>query len=212
MELRNIEVITREKGPDSILQSIRGNGYIPGVMYGVNNQSHSIKIQQKPLSHQLKKNGKSSIFHVEFANEIVPVKINEIQRNPVDGHIVHVDLQRIEMNKLIEVAVPIHFIGESSGVKKGGTIQRQLREIKVRALPASIPEYIQVNISDLEIGEALHVRDLVILHDVAVLQEPDAVIISILSSKMEKEEQQEVPISEPEVVKARDGRGIDAAK
>jgi len=212
MEEKNIEMMQREKGPDSILNHLRKNGFIPGVIYGNNNESQLIKVDQKKLNRQLKRNGKSSIFHAEFADELVPVKINEIQRDPVNREVVHVDFQRIEMDKQIEVAVPLYFNTEPIGVKRGGSVQQQLREIKLRALPSEIPDYIKVDISDLDIGDVMRIRDLSLPDNVEIQHDAETVLLTILPPKMEQDEKEEFPDSEPEIIDARDGKGIDADK
>lgn len=213
MEQFNYEVLTRSRGTDSVLHDLRKNGYIPGILYGGFDQNQLIQMPQKEFSRQIKKHGKSGIFQIAIGDEQIPVKINEIQRDPVDGQIIHVDLQRIEMDKQVVMSVPLHFYGQSIGEKNGGAIQQQLRELYVRALPASIPEYIQVNISDMDIGNALHVRDILFPDGVDVQHDLDAVILTILPAKMSLEEaENQSPKSEPEIVNARDSRGIDAAK
>ncbi len=209
-----IEAIVRDKGPDSILTNIRNDGFVPGILYGSDHINQTIQINKRNLLKQLKTHGKTGLFTILVDGNSIPIKVNEIQRNPLDGEIIHVDLQRINMDKVIHMPVPIHLFGESEGVKSGGTIQQELREVEVRALPTTVPESIHVNISDLKIGDALFVRELSIPNEVELLTDENSVILTILHPKMaEQEEGTDRDIqSEPEIVDARDGRGIDAAK
>ncbi|WP_339060695.1 50S ribosomal protein L25 [Tepidibacillus marianensis] len=149
---------------------------------------------------------------MKLAEQSIPVKINEIQRNPVDRNIIHVDLQRVDMDQPVEMFVPIQYFGQSLGEKNGGIIQQQLREVEVRALPNHIPEYVQVNITDLDIGDFLSVKDLLLPEEAEILNDLNSVILKVLPPKMDLEEHTEEPQSEPQIINARDSHGIDAAK
>ncbi|MFV9511732.1 50S ribosomal protein L25 [Tepidibacillus sp. LV47] len=212
MEQVGLPVEPRIKGTDADLHHLRDHGFIPGILYGGGKGNQTIQIEQKTFLKQLKEHGKSGFFALTMGNDTFPVKINEIQINPIDRQVVHVDLQRIDLDRPVEMLVPIHFFGQSIGERNGGVIQQQLREIKVRALPASIPEFIQVNIADLDIGDSLYVKDLMLPEDVEVLHDKDSVILKVVPSRMDQEAHLEEPTKEPEVVNARDSHGIDAAK
>ncbi|OEG00292.1 hypothetical protein BHF71_05150 [Vulcanibacillus modesticaldus] len=213
MEKSNIEAIPRSKNSNAYLRQLREEGFIPGVLYGHEQSSQPIQLNKKALYKQLNRHGMSSIFQVEIGEELVPVKMNEVQKDAINKEIIHVDLQRVEMDKAIDIAVPIHLTGQAVGVKSGGTIQQQLRMIKVRALPTLIPESIYVDVTDLEIGDSLLIKDIDIPDELEVLNESESVVLTILPPKMNEEEiEGDVPDSEPEIVDAKDGRGIDAAK
>jgi len=198
----NFEVDFREKGTDSSLRIVRDEGYIPGILYGYNHANHPIKINQKNFSKHLKEHGKSGIFKINLGNEQVYVKINETQR----------DLQSIEMNKFVAMSVPLHFFGQALGVKNGGTVQQILRDVKVRALPTAIPESIHVNITELDIGDVLYLRQIALPPDVEVQHDLSTVVVTIVPPRASDTEEDSATGGEPEVVNARDGRGIDAAK
>jgi len=208
----NFEVDFREKGTDSSLRIVRDEGYIPGILYGYNHANHPIKINQKNFSKHLKEHGKSGIFKINLGNEQVYVKINETQRDLIDGQVIHVDLQSIEMNKFVAMSVPLHFFGQALGVKNGGTVQQILRDVKVRALPTAIPESIHVNITELDIGDVLYLRQIALPPDVEVQHDLSTVVVTIVPPRASDTEEDSATGGEPEVVKARDGRGIDAAK
>ncbi|WP_165895052.1 50S ribosomal protein L25 [Tepidibacillus fermentans] len=212
MEQGSFTVELRTKGTDSVLHHLRDEGFIPGILYGGQQENQSIQIDQKTFLRQMKEHGKSGIFSITLDKETIPVKINEIQRNPVDRNVIHIDLQRVDMDRPVEMLVPIHFFGHSIGERNGGVIQQQIREIEIRALPSSIPEYIQVNITDLDIGDSLLVKDLVLSDGIEVLHDRDSVILKVLPPVMDQEAHLEESKSEPEVVNARDSHGIDAAK
>jgi len=212
MEQNSLEVELRSKSTDAALHHIRDGGFIPGILYGGKHGNQPIQVNHRTFQRQMKEHGKSVIFSVQMDDQSIPVKINEIQRNPVNRSIIHVDLQRVDMNQPVEMLVPIQYFGFSLGEKNGGVIQQQLREIEVRALPNDIPEYVQVNIVDLNIGDFLSVKDLILPKEVEILNDLQSVILKILPPKMDLEEHIEEPKSEPNIVNSRDSHGIDAAK
>lgn len=214
MEQINFDILQRGVSSDAYLSSVRKSGYIPGVLYGNNFSNRHIQLDKKEFSRQLKKHGKSGIFKVNVDDEILSVKINEIQRDTVSNEIIHIDLHTVDLNKVINIFVPIQLFGGSIGVKSGGILQQQLRSIEVKGLPSLIPETIHLNISDLDIGQAIYVKDLMIPAEVEVLTDSDTMILTIVPPKLldDDVDPDNTPKDEPKVVDARDGRGIDAAK
>lgn len=214
MEQINFDILQRGVSSDAYLSSVRKSGYIPGVLYGNNFSNRPIQLDKKEFSRQLKKHGKSGIFKVNVDDEILSVKINEIQRDTVSNEIIHIDLYTVDLNKVINIFVPIQLFGGSIGVKSGGILQQQLRSIEVKGLPSLIPETIHLNISDLDIGQAIYVKDLMIPAEVEVLTDSDTMILTIVPPKLldDDVDPDNTPKDEPKVVDARDGRGIDAAK
>lgn len=214
MEQINIDILQRGVSSDAYLSSIRKSGYIPGVLYGNKLNNRPIQLDYKEFIKQLKKHGKSGIFQVNVDNELLSVKINEIQRDPVSNEIIHVDLHTVDLNKAINIAIPIQLFGGSIGVKNGGILQQQLRAIEVKGLPSHVPETIHLNISDLDIGQAIYVRNLMIPDEIEVLTDLDTMILTIVPPKLLDEDitPDNIPKSEPKVVGAKDGQGIDAAK
>jgi len=214
MEQINIDIFQRGVSSDAYLSSVRKSGYIPGVLYGNHFSNRSIQLNYKEFTKQLKKHGKSGIFQVIVDNESISVKINEIQRDPVSNEIIHIDLHTVDLDKVINISVPIQLFGTSIGVKNGGILQQQLRAIEVKGLPTQVPESIHLNLSDLDIGQAIYVENLMIPEEVEVLNDPSTLILTILSPKLLDEDvkTESIPKSEPKIVGAKDGRGIDAAK
>lgn len=214
MEQLNIDILHRGVSSDAYLSSVRKSGYIPGVLYGNNFVNRPIQLNHKDFAKQIKKHGRSGIFQISVDNEILSVKINEIQREPVTNEIIHIDLYTVDLNKVINISVPIQLFGGSIGVKNGGILQQQLRAIEVKGFPSSVPEIIHLNISDIDIGQAFFVKDLMIPDGVEVLNDPDTLILTILPPKLLDEDitPDNTPQGEPKVVGAKDGRGIDAAK
>ncbi|MCJ7646720.1 50S ribosomal protein L25, partial [bacterium] len=140
------------------------------------------------------------------SDEPVPVIIKEIQIDPVKRNLLHVDLCRISLREEIRVNVPIEIYGKAPGVEKsGGFLDHIVYEIAVKCLPTKIPDKIICNVSSLEVGQTLTVKDLKIPKGVEVLEDPEKIVVSIIASTVvaEKPAEKEVApeeVAEPEVI------------
>jgi len=141
------------------------------------------------------------------SGEPYKVLIRELQRHPFRDEFVHIDFFHVAMDEKIQVEVPIVLVGTPTGVKnKGGVLDHQLRELEVFCLPGSIPEKIELEVSNLDIGDSIHVSDIQ-LPDVEILTELDRAVVAVLApTVMEVEEVAEEALAEPEVI----GRGKEA--
>ncbi len=135
------------------------------------------------------------------------VLLKELQRDPVRGRVLHVDFLEISMEKKIRVEVPIHITGEAVGVKaKEGIVDHRLRTVAVECLPLQIPERIEMDVSALDIGDSLHVRDLRVAEGVRIVEEGGRVVVSVVAPTVEAVEEAPAaaPPAEPEVVGRRE--------
>ena len=195
-------------------RKLRSNNFIPAVVYGLKKEPVSIKVKEKELKDILR--GKS-IYSVIFDMHINDAKksekntvlIKDFQRDPITREFLHLDFLRIQMEKEIETTVPIHIINEeiSIGVKeKDGVLQHGLRELHISCLPADIPEYIEYDIKNLDMGITIRVSDIDISDKIKILNDPEEVVVSIIHPTQLKEEElapkEEAAeeITEPEVI------------
>jgi large subunit ribosomal protein L25 len=194
---------------------LRATSYIPAVVYGLNKEPISIKVDEKEFKNLLK--GKS-IFSMIFDMQIDGTKkisketvlIKEFQRDPITREFIHLDFLRIKMENEIETSVPIHIINEeiAVGVKEGGgVLQHGLRELHISCLPKDIPEYIEYDIKNLDMGIAIRVSDVDVPGEIKILNDPEEVVVSIIHPTELKEEElvteeeaEEEEIIEPEVI------------
>jgi large subunit ribosomal protein L25 len=186
-------VVEKREGAGSKKQltSIRASSKIPGVIYGGDKKPIEISLPEKELMAIRKKAGKNAILHLQLGGATETVIVKELQRHPVTDRPVHADFQRISMTQKIEARVPLHITGEAPGVKNnGGTMVHDLRELRVRALPAKIPQSISVDISHLEINMHVSVKDLQVPPDIEVLDAADHMVVSVT---LVKEEVAEAP-------------------
>ena len=187
MEELKLVVEKRDGGSTKTqLTTIRAGSKIPGVIYGGDKPAVQVALSEKELVALRKKGGANAILHLKIGNATETVIVKELQRHPVTERLVLADFQRISMTKKIEARVPLHAKGEAPGVKHhGGILQYELRELRVRALPAKIPHSIDVDVSMLEIGMHLSVKDLVVPAEVEVLDAADHLVVSVTVAKEE---------------------------
>jgi large subunit ribosomal protein L25 len=175
---------------------LRSKGLIPAVLYGHNFSPIPLSINVSELNAILQPTGRGTGEHVLHKISIedrsdIPVKeimIKELQRDPITQKILHVDLYTVRMDEKIIVPVRLNITGKAPGVQKGGILQLILREIEVKCFPADIPASFDVDVSTLEIGQSLHVSDLVIPGNIEIHEDSGAPIISVIAPTVVKEE------------------------
>jgi len=217
--MENIVLAVEKRNDNEIKNNasrrLRNSNYIPAVMYGLNREPVSIKVNEKEFKKLLK--GRS-IFSLIFDMQVDETKknkketvlIKDFQRDPITREFLHLDFLRIQMEKEIETSIPVHIINEeiALGVKEvGGVLQHGLRELHISCLPKDIPEYVEYDIKDLDMGIAIRVSDIEISDKIKILNDPEEVVVSIIHPTQLKEEEL-VPeeeaegeeIAEPEVI------------
>lgn len=143
-------------------RKLRVAGRIPAIVYGKGRDTQSVVLDPKALETLLHKSGAglNTLIDLSVAGRTATVLVKELQRHPVHGSFVHVDFFQVDLTQKITVSVPIHFVGKARGVEFGGILDHPLREIEVECLPRAIPEFIEVDVSALEIGQSIHVSEL----------------------------------------------------
>jgi large subunit ribosomal protein L25 len=174
------------KGTKKELSTLRAGSKIPGVIYGGNKPPVQVALSEKELVAARKKGGVNAILHLEVGGKSETVIVKELQRHPVTDRLVHADFQRISLTQKIEAKVPIKIVGEAPGVKNnGGTLQYELRELRVRALPTKIPQHIDVDVSRLELHQHVSVSEVKLPEGVEILDAADHVVVHVTIVKEE---------------------------
>jgi len=207
MEEMSLQVEIRKMGTKGGLNDERAARKIPGVVYGGDKPSVPVFVSEKDFL-KVRGSGKSNaVVTLKHAQGTDTVILKAVQRHPVSHQFTHVDFQRISLKKEIEVKVPVRITGEAPGVKlHGGILEHILREIQIKCLPTAIPDALTVDVSSLDIGHALHVRDLTVPAGIAILSGPELVLITVVAPKAEEvaEPAAAVPgAAEPEVLTAK---------
>lgn len=203
MEKVLLEARKRSNEKKSSNKSLRREGKVPGVIYSKNVQPISIEVNEgsiNPLVFTAKTNLIS--LNIEGEDKLDCI-IKDIQFDPVTDKIVHFDLQEFNVKEKIQIEVPIQLIGSAIGVKEGGIVQQNLHKVDLECLPNDIPESVTVDISNLKLGDSVHVSDLK-LDGVEFLNPEESIIVSVAHPKVDKEpiaeEAGEEEKTEPEVI------------
>ena len=166
-------------------RKMRAVGRIPGVCYGAGGASTQIALDPRELEKLMASSaaGVNTLIDLAGPGELNGklVMIKELQRDPVVGNLLHADLYAVDVEKRIQVSVPIHLLGSAHGVKMGGIQDQVLREVELSCLPRAIPEELKIDVSQLEIGQSVHVRDIELPEGVTLLTEPALSVVAIVA-------------------------------
>ena len=175
------------------LGSMRTNGMIPAVVYGARVENTSISVPSVDFIKAWKVAGESSTIMLDLAGKKIDVLIHDLQVDPVKGFPIHIDFLAIDMNKPIEVKIPLEFIGVAPAEKNAlGTLVKVLHEVEVSALPKDLPHSIEVDISTLETLEnQIHVSDIILPKGVTMVTD-GAEVVALVA--VVKEEVESVPV------------------
>src|SRR6478672_2937694 len=157
-----VEAKPREARTKNAARRVRAAGAVPAVVYGAGKDAVSISLDPKQISRILNsETGHNTIFDLTMDGEKTKAMIVDWQYEPIKGKLLHIDLKRIALDKVLTVSVPIFLVGEAAGVKQeGGILEQMLREVEVECLPEDIPSHIDADVSHLTFGKVLRVQDL----------------------------------------------------
>jgi large subunit ribosomal protein L25 len=182
------------------------SGQIPAVLYGPKTEPVLLSVDKNDLELLFKKGGIGQIvlnLVIQKNGETLttPAMIKELQTHPVSRNFIHVDFYEIQMDQKITAKIPVITTGKAKGVELGGILQIIRRELEVECLPLAVPGSVEIDISDLDIGDSIHVRDIKIEGEIEFLEEDDYTVVTVLSPKMEEEPEEEEEAEEEEAEK-----------
>ncbi len=181
---------------------LSASGQIPAVLYGAGREATPLAVDRHEFelwaAHHAAGSGMVEL-KVEGQKKPVSAMVREIQRSSVKGTILHVDFLAVSMDKPVHANVPLVLVNDPEGVRAGGVLTVNIHEIDVEALPADLPEVIEWDVSALQIGESVHVDDIVPPAGVTVLADPEAIVASVQPPRVEVEAEA-AEITEPEVI------------
>ena len=195
-----LEATSREKTGSSESRRVRSSGLIPAVMYGLGAEPQSLLINAREFNTALKTEaGSNVILNVNIGKDNIPALAREIQRHAYKDEIVHVDLVRIDLSQAVEADVQVNFMGTPLGVKEeGGVVQTVNNTISITALPTNIPSSIDVDISELNVGDNVTVADIDLPEGVTLASEDDESILVTITIPRAAVEEEEVSDEELE--------------
>jgi large subunit ribosomal protein L25 len=189
-------------------KACRNSGQLPGVLYGMGSECKTLAVNPKQLEKVLQTEaGSNVIIKLSLAGEGDPVNVivKELQVDNIKGLMRHVDFYKISLDEKIKSAVQFKMVGESPGVKAGGILEHILWELEIECLPMDIPDHVEADISELEIGDSISVSQVSVPEGVSVLADPNAKIVLVAAPRVEEVEEVEEEIEgeegeEPEVI------------
>lgn len=182
-----IQAKEREDFKGSTLRSLRDNGEIPAVVYGTGSKSEAISVDAEQLRKAIKENGRNAVLSLHIGNDEKNVMLVDYQKDPLKHEIHHVDFLVVNMSEELQASVNIQLVGTSIGVKDGGVLQQSLHELRVETKPGEVPNVIEIDVTELEVGDTMYVSDLTMNGNIKINHSGDEVIASILAPRQEKE-------------------------
>ena len=189
METLEIQVDEREVGSKRQARRLRRNGTIPGVLYGPKTPSVALQLNKKEFSSRVAGLEGSHLVRLKSGSAALAAKValvKSMQYDPISGDVVHADLYEVDLTAKIQVHVPLHFVGKAAGVVRGGILQPIVREIEVECLPLDIPEFFDVEVSALDIGDSIHIEDLRMPEGVTIAYESNLALVSVVPPSVEE--------------------------
>jgi large subunit ribosomal protein L25 len=181
---------------------------IPAVVYGPGRDPQSIAVNRHDFELWLAHHSAgSAVIELKLEGEKKPLHamIREVHHSPVKGNVLHIDFLVVSMDKVTSATVPLHFINDPAGVKAGGVLTINVHEVNLEAKPADIPvNGIELDVAALEIGDSLHVSDLVVGAGVTITDDPETIVVAVQAPRAEEPEETAETAAEPEVIGAKD--------
>ncbi len=189
----NLDAEVRTQGGKGVARKLRKAGKIPAVLYGPKNDPVSLSVNAHDFNKVLiKAEGEQVIFTLRLDGDERLALIKELQRHPVNDSVRHIDFYSISVEDKVEVEVSIKPVGKAKGVEIGGGVLEMIqRTITIRCLPLAIPKEIEVDISDLDVGDALHISDLTPPEGVEFTEPPETTLITVVGATVQAEEVEE---------------------
>ncbi len=191
----------------SAVRKLKTQGGVPAVIYGAKQKPEPLQVSRRDINAMLSHaSGENILVELEIAggaNRLALVQ--EVQHAPVSGDVLHIDFHAVSMDEMIEADVPLEPTGTANGVKNfGGLLEKSLRSLSIECLPRDLPDVITVDVSELNVGDAIHVREIKLPEGVTTRMPPDLTAISVLAPTVEEEPAAaaEAPTA-PEVIKEK---------
>ena len=213
-----LEVREREDLGSRRTRRLRSQGLVPGVLYG-KGHARAIVVPERELRAAMSgPSGLHAILDVVLAGQttVHPSILANYQQDPIRGTISHIDLREVRLDQPIHATVVVQLVGESAGVKSGGMLSLVTREVHLEALPADVPEHIEVDVTHLEVGDVLRLADIPAVEKVTLLDDPQETVIATVSvprgfAELEEAEAAEAEAAEEGEAEAEAAEGAEAA-
>lgn len=189
MKQVTLKAMKREKTGKETAKKLRKAGFIPAILYGKEIEPIAFALSYSEFEKVYNRyKGEAVIYTLEISNGEVLRKqaiLKEYQRHPVTDKFIHLDFQAIEEGHTVELEVPIEFVGKPVGITKGGILEIMIHELTIECLPKDIPDKITVDISHLDIGDSLHVKDIKVPENLKIKDHPEETVATVVAEEAE---------------------------
>ena len=193
----------------SAVRKLKAAGAVPAVIYGGKDKPEPLQVSKRDIVNVLSRaSGENILVELEIAGDANRLAmVQEVQHSPVGGDVLHIDFHAVSMDEMIEADVPLEATGTANGVKNfGGLLEQSLRTLAIECLPRDLPDIIRVDVSALNIGDAIHVREIPLPPGVTARSQPDLTAISVVAPMVEEAPAVEA-IAAPEVITEKKAEG-----
>ncbi len=212
-----LDATKRTESGKSVARQLRRDGVIPAVLYGHGRDPEPLSILKVDFEKALASVSGMSIIKIKIGSKTSRALIQEIQRHPTRAQILHIDFLEVHKGEKLTVKPPIRLVGSPEGVRnQGGILDQIMRELEIKVLPKDLPDHIEVDVTELTVGDSIHVSD-VEVPDAEILADADATICTVVAPRVEAEPEAEALLEdeeeagEPELIrKAKDEEGGEA--
>ena len=191
-----LEAVSRSDTGKGASRRLRKTGMVPGIVYGAGKDPEMISVVHNELIQHLDHEAfYSHILNLKVDGTPQSVVLKDLHRHPAKPFILHLDLLRVSDNEKIKMHVPLHFLNETKavGVKAGGQLSREITDVEISCLPKDLPEFIEVDVMNLDVGESIHLSEINLPDGVEILQlglgeDHDSAVVAIHAARGSKEE------------------------
>jgi large subunit ribosomal protein L25 len=214
LETLEIQVEARDKQRKRDARRLLRDGKIPAILYGPKMTTVTLALDKKEFSRRVAGLQGSHLVRLKSASATLAEKValvKDMQFHPISGEVIHADFYEVDLSAKIQVHVPLHFVGKAVGIVNGGVLQPILREIEVECLPLDIPEFFNVDVTALDIGDSVHIEDLQMPDGVVSVAEDNLALVAVVPPTVEAVETPTVAPVEGAAIAPVDAK-VDAKK
>ncbi|OHC06395.1 MAG: hypothetical protein A3J92_01725 [Planctomycetes bacterium RIFOXYC2_FULL_41_27] len=205
MKILELKAEKRTTRGSKAVKKLRGSGQIPAILYGHKPDNVMLCLNEHDFTRIL--HSGTRMINLTVDNKKESALIKDVQYDNLLDRVLHVDFSRIDLTERVKLRVPLEVHGEPVGVKEGGVLTHVMKDVEIECLPTAIPEKIKVNISELGIGKAIHVKELPVLEGIQYISETELVVASVHQIVEAKAVSEEELLAEPEVITKKPKEG-----
>ena len=205
MKILELKAEKRTTKGSKLVKKLREAGQVPAILYGHKQDNVMLCLNEHDFNRILHTG--TRMINLTFDNKKESALIKDVQHDSILDSVLHVDFSRIDLTERVKLRVPVELHGESIGVKEGGVLTHVMKDVEIECLPTAIPEKIKINISELGLGKAIHVKELPVLEGIHYISDPESVVTSVHQIVEAKAVSEEELLAEPEVITKKPKEG-----